>query len=69
MSVGGDGCVELPSSMSLYVWGVCVGGEGQPREPSDPMTNQVTILATYQCTNAPTKLSHSRRGVQACWMC
>ena len=50
---------------------VCVGcvlGEAKPWEPSNPLTNQVTIVATYQCTNTPTTLPHSRRGVGACWM-
>ena len=56
--------------INVFVCVECVcGGGGGPREPSNPMTNQVSILATYQCTNTPTKLSHRWRGVQACWMC
>ena len=46
----------------------CVWGGAKPGELSNPLTNQVTILATYQCTNTPTTLPHSRRGVGACWM-
>ena len=66
--MGGDGCVEVPSSSSLYVWGVC-GGGAKRGEPSNALTNQVIVLATYQCTNTPTTLPHSRRGMGACWMC
>ena len=65
--MGVDGCVEVPSSSWLCVWGVC-GGGAKPSEPSNAMTTKVTILATYQCTNTPTTLVHSWRGVGACWM-
>ena len=48
---------------------VCVwGGGGKPGVPVNPLTNQVTVLATSQCTNTPTTRPHSRRGVGACWM-
>ena len=65
--MGGDGCVEVPSSWWLCVWVVC-RGKAKPSDASNAMSTKVTILATYQCTNTPTTLVHSRRGVGACWM-
>ena len=60
MCVGQDGCVEVPLSLSLYVCGVGWGGGGagggKPGETSNPLNNQVTILATHKCTNPPSTL-------------
>ena len=63
MCVGGVGCVEVPLSWSLYVWCVC---RGEPNLGSE--ATQVTILAIYQCTNTPTTLQHSKRGVGGSWV-
>ena len=54
----------------LSLCGVCVwgGGGGGQNWGAKQRTDQVTILATYQCTNTPTTRPHSRRGVGACWM-
>ena len=52
----------------VFVCVGCVLGAAKLGDPSNPLTNQVTILATNQCTNTPTTLPHSWRGVGACWM-
>ena len=67
MCVRGDGCVDVPSSSSLYVCGW--GGGGQIWAPKQPSANQVTMLATCQCTNTSTTIPHRRRGPGLFWMC
>ena len=52
----------------VFVCVGCVWAGAKPGEPSKPLTNQVTMLATYECTNTPTTLPHKTRGEGACWM-
>ena len=63
----GRGLVCAGAFINVCVCVGCVWGGAKPGEPSNPLTNQVTILATHHRTNALTP-PHSKRGVGACWM-
>ena len=57
MFVGGDGCVEVPSSSSLYVW--CVWGVGRSqawgaKQPTKQASDYPSHLPNHQSTNHTT---------------
>ena len=55
MSVGGDGCVEVLSSLFLYVWGVLGGNQTWgAKQPTDQPSDYLSHLPMHQHTNHTT---------------